>query len=153
MRVVRFGPYSPQELDALIPKLESLGLVFELFFDKEGERRDLAFTPENMLALAEFRTKTYLAQHFYLTVELLELARVKGARGVLERGMNKDVSFFEVEPVARGTAKEMSELQHAAVADLQGRGSRPTRPHMRWRLFLAVAGLFLAVLFFLIFGG
>lgn len=67
----KYGPFSPQELESKINWLESHDIEFELVKDKESERSFQNNDPQNFLALAEFRTKVYLAQIFYLQISFL----------------------------------------------------------------------------------
>ncbi len=63
-----FGPLIPQEVDSVIKFLEKNGIPFELTFNDEGARQELQPSPGNNILYSELRTKTYLAQHFYIDI-------------------------------------------------------------------------------------
>ncbi len=75
---MKLGPFSPQELDEMAQLLIQKGVEFEVSFDEDEAQKDIQNSPENTLNLAEFRLKTYLAQHFYIDIEQEEFARFPG---------------------------------------------------------------------------
>lgn len=65
---MNFGPLVPQEVDGMVKFLEQNGIPFEIHFNQEDAKKELEPSPLNNLQGTEFRTKTYLAQHFYIEV-------------------------------------------------------------------------------------
>jgi hypothetical protein len=65
---MNFGPLIPQEIDNIVKFLEEKKIPFEIIFNEKEAQKELDFTPNNTLQYSEFRTKTYLAQHFYVEV-------------------------------------------------------------------------------------
>lgn len=65
---MNFGPLIPQEIDSMVKFLEENGIPFEIIFNEQGARKELEPSPGNNILYSEFRTKTYLAQHFYIEV-------------------------------------------------------------------------------------
>lgn len=65
----RFGPFTPQETDRLVDNFKKNEIPFEIVFDHEANKADREFSAENVVSLAEFRTKSYLGQYYYLEVD------------------------------------------------------------------------------------
>jgi hypothetical protein len=65
---MNFGPLIPQEIDSVVEFLEKNKIPFEIHFNEEGARKELEPSPGNNVLYSDLRTKTYLAQHFYIEV-------------------------------------------------------------------------------------
>lgn len=65
---MNFGPLIPQEIDSIVKFLEENKIPFELIFNQQDARKELEPSPANNILYSELRTKTYLAQHFYIEV-------------------------------------------------------------------------------------
>ena len=66
---VKYGPFSPQELDIILKWMEKNDVVFQMIKDESSEKQFQRNDPANMLARTELRTDVYLAQIFYLIVD------------------------------------------------------------------------------------
>ena len=66
---VKYGPFSPQELDLILKWMEKNEVVFQMIKDENIEKQFQKNDPANMLARTELRTDVYLAQIFYLIVD------------------------------------------------------------------------------------
>jgi hypothetical protein len=65
---MNFGPLIPQEIEGIVSFLQQYNIPFEIHFNEEGAKSELAPSPSNNLQATELRTRTYLAQHFYIEV-------------------------------------------------------------------------------------
>jgi len=76
-KVVQFGPFTPQELNAFIGELQLKNIPFEINKDEDAEKKFKAANDiSNILNQVEFRTEQYLAQIFYVTLAKKDLPRV-----------------------------------------------------------------------------
>ena len=66
---VKYGPFSPQELDLILKWMEKNEVVFQMVKDESTEKQFQRNDPANMLARTELRTDVYLAQIFYLILD------------------------------------------------------------------------------------
>lgn len=66
---VKYGPFSPQELDPILKWMEKYEVMFQMIKDENSENQFQRNDPANMLARTELRTDVYLAQIFYLVVD------------------------------------------------------------------------------------
>lgn len=65
---MNFGPLIPQEIESIVKFLEEKGIPFEIIFNEKDAKKELEPSPGNNILYSELRTKTYLAQHFYVEV-------------------------------------------------------------------------------------
>lgn len=65
---LQYGPYSPQEVDRISTWLQQNNIRFELVRDDQEAKEALMNDGQNVINLAEFRTKVYLAQVFYIAL-------------------------------------------------------------------------------------
>jgi hypothetical protein len=65
---MNFGPLIPQEIEGIVKFLEENKIPFEIIFNEEGARKELEPSPGNNILYSDLRTKSYLAQHFYVEV-------------------------------------------------------------------------------------
>lgn len=65
---MNFGPLVPQEIEPMVAFLEENSIPFEIHFNQEEAKKELEPSPENNILYSELRTKSYLAQHFYVEV-------------------------------------------------------------------------------------
>lgn len=66
---VKYGPFSPQELDPILKWMEKNEVMFQMIKDETSENQFQRNDPANMLAQTELRTDVYLAQIFYLIID------------------------------------------------------------------------------------
>ncbi len=69
-----FGPFIPQDIEKLSKELNGRGVPFRIQANELDRKAEISNAPENMVALAEFRTRNALGQMFYLELEENELA-------------------------------------------------------------------------------
>lgn len=65
---VEIGPLTPQELDRICEILKRDKVSFEIYKDEETEKIETRDDFHNLVAKAEFRTESYLAQIYYLSL-------------------------------------------------------------------------------------
>lgn len=65
---VEIGPLTPQELDRICEILKRDRVSFEIYKDEETEKLETKSDFHNLVTKAEFRTESYLAQIFYLSL-------------------------------------------------------------------------------------
>jgi hypothetical protein len=65
---MNFGPLIPQEIDSIVEFLEKNKIPFEIHFNEEDAKKELEPSPGNNVLYADLRTKSYLAQHFYIDI-------------------------------------------------------------------------------------
>lgn len=83
-KVVQFGPFTPQELDAFVAELQLKNIPFEINKDEDAEKKfRTANDAANIVNQVEFRTEQYLAQIFYVTLAKNDLPRVSARLGKL----------------------------------------------------------------------
>lgn len=72
---IKYGPFTPQELEDPLQWLEKENVHVELIKDESIEKKFKGNDPSNILAVTEFRTQVYLAQIFYLDVQFQTLQK------------------------------------------------------------------------------
>src|SRR5690606_5362512 len=77
--------------------LNEHSVPFELVFNDEGAKRELEPSPGNNILYSELRTKTYLAQHFYIDIADEYLINNPNAQPTLLSLITKD-QVPEVQP-------------------------------------------------------
>lgn len=75
-KVVQYGPFTPQELDAFVRELQLKNIPFEIQKDDEAEKKFKAIDFSNVVNQVEFRNQQYLAQIFYITLAKKDLSLV-----------------------------------------------------------------------------
>jgi len=87
---MNFGPLTPQEIDAMVAYLERNNIPFEIHFNEQGAKEELQPSPGNNILYSDLRTKTYLAQHFYVEVPEEFLINNPKVEGQILRLITKD---------------------------------------------------------------
>ena len=87
---MNFGPLIPQEIEHMVAFLEKNHIPFEIHFNEQGAKEELEPSPGNNLLYAELRTKTYLAQHFYIEIPDEFLINNPKVEGQILRLITKD---------------------------------------------------------------
>lgn len=93
---MNFGPLVPQEIEPMVAFLEKNNIPFEIHFNQEEAQKELEPSPGNNILYSELRTKSYLAQHFYVEVPDEFLTNNPKAEGQILRFITKD-NFEEIE--------------------------------------------------------
>lgn len=87
---MNFGPLTPQEIDGMVAYLEGNNIPFEIHFNEQGAKEELQPSPGNNVLYSDLRTKTYLAQHFYVEVPEEYLINNPKVEGQIIRLITKD---------------------------------------------------------------
>ncbi len=87
---MNFGPLVPQEIEGMVNFLQKNNIPFEIHFNEEGAKSELESSPSNNLQGTELRTRTYLAQHFYIEVSDEFLINNPKIEGQILRFITKD---------------------------------------------------------------
>lgn len=75
--MIQYGPYSPQEVDQMVPWLQSQQIQFEIIRNDQEAKEALMNDGQNIVNLADLRTGIYLAQVFYMNLKAPNEAQKK----------------------------------------------------------------------------
>jgi len=87
---MNFGPLVPQEIEPMVAFLEENNIPFEIHFNQEEAKKELEPSPGNNILYSELRTKSSLAQHFYVEVPDDFLTQNPKAEAQILRFITKD---------------------------------------------------------------
>lgn len=127
---VEIGPLTPQELDRICEILKRDKVSFEIFKDEETEKLETRDDFHNLVAKAEFRTESYLAQIYYLSLspEMTKRYHHLWEKLGLASGLPDNA---EPEELKVDSAEEWQKVQ-------RGRLEASRRKHFVSALFLAI---------------
>lgn len=75
-KTIQYGPFTPQELEAMVRELQAKNIPFEIAKDEAEEQKFRRIDYANLVKQADLRVEHYLAQVFYLTIAKSDVERV-----------------------------------------------------------------------------
>jgi hypothetical protein len=110
---VEIGPLTPQELDRICEVLKRDRVLFEIYKDEGTEKMETKSDFHNLVTKAEFRTESYLAQIYYLSLspEAAKRYHHLWEKLGLASGIQETVETVEADELKVDSAEEWQQLR------------------------------------------